>query len=205
MRNVGRAADSEIWIPMLWPPGIPHVIGHYLENYDLTRDIAQELLNVIDELTEDQIATIPEVGIIDAESYDDGVYQIVKHQDLRFKMDGLHLMEDEETGAVEFSFVSGAHPGYERHEEGDVDGLGLMYLEETAGEAFDVFLESGIDAVIELTPVDDPEESNSVLEFKREYGPKYTWYHLDKFHFTLSSELPPHLEQAQDCSDDGTF
>jgi hypothetical protein len=197
MRNVGRATDSEIWLPYLWPSGVGHVVEFYREEYELTRDVAQDLLDVIDQLTEDEVATIPSVGILDPNDVDDeGNYRTVEFQELRFEMNGIILEVDDDTGGGHFSLVPGSDPRYERLEQGYVEGVGLCLLEESPEELYELFLEFGLEATTKMSVVQDLDEANTILEAKREYGPKFTWYYIDKFYFTLFEDVPPHLQDV---------
>lgn len=198
MRNVGRAADAEIMLPAIWPPGLPQVVNHYRENFDLTREVARDLLQEIDELTEDVVATMPSVSILDAEDFDEesGDYGSFEHERLGVELYGFYVEIDEESGTTSFLRVDGSDSRYDRKEIGHIDGLFAFLIEETAEEAFELFLDQGTDAVFELSLTQNEEEASAVFEMKRQYGPKFTWYYLDKFHFTLFEEQPPHLQDS---------
>jgi len=201
LKRVGLAADSEIWFPNYWPPRVLRAIQFYQEEYSLTRDIAKELLLDIDELTSEEVATIPVIGIFDGEpSSEDGEYQPIRSEELRLEIGGFILEVDEETRNGEYSQVPGSDPRYERSEIETTEGVGAFLLEESTDEAFDSFLESGIDAISELSPTEDEQKANSVLETRRSYGPQRTWHCIDRFYLALIEEIPPHLESAFDES-----
>jgi len=195
MRNVGRAADEEIWLPYYWPARIPQVVEYYRKERDLTRDVAKELLNGVSELTDESVVTIPTISILDPDNIDEeDNYQSIKHQDLKPKMGGIILEVDEEGGGGEFSLVPGNDSRYERDEIGQVEAIGVTFVKESPEEVYQTFLQKGLDAISELPITNNTDNAESVLETKRVNGPKYTWYYLDKFHFALYNEMPPHID-----------
>jgi len=199
MRNVGLAADSEIWLPYYWPKRLPQVVEFYRQEYSLTRDLAEELLNDINELTDDVVMSIPTISILDPESADEeGNYQDIRHCELAPLLSGIILEVDEERGTGEFIKVPGSDPRYKRKEVGHIEAVGATLVEEGPEQVYEMFVEDGLDAITRLSLTDNPDEANAVLETKRDYGPKYTWYHLDKFHFALYEEIPPHMEVIVD-------
>ncbi|WP_311174156.1 hypothetical protein [Halobellus ordinarius] len=195
MRNVGRAADAEIWVPYYWPVRIPQVVEYYRQERDLTRDVAKELLDGISELTDETVVTIPTISILNPDSIDDeGNYQSIEHEELQLKMGGIILEVDEKWGEGEFSLVSGDDSRYKRNEVGHVEGIGVTFTEENPESVYQEFVQKGLDAVTELSITNNPDQAESILETKRVYGPKFTWYHLDEFHFALYNEIPPHID-----------
>ncbi|QIB75353.1 hypothetical protein G3I44_14280 [Halogeometricum borinquense] len=197
LRSVGIATETEIWLPYYWPPGIPRVVEYYRENRDLTRDVAEELLDGIDRLTQETVVTIPVVSIIDSEEVDeDGNYQAIESERFRLQWGGIVFEADEETGEGRFEIVGGENPQYERGDLNELEGLGVAWIEETPEQAYELFMENGLDAVSMITPTWDPEEGNAVMETKRRYGPKFTWYYIDKFFFGFYEDVPPHLEDV---------
>jgi len=197
MRYVGRAADTEIWLPYYWPSRVLQVIDFYRERFDLTQEVAENLLADIEELTSDEVATIPSIAILDPDSEDDdGNYRTIQHQELRLMAYGIVLDVGEDGETAEFAQVPGSDPRYDRQEVDFLEGVGITLIEETPEQALELFMESGLDAVTQLSITSEEAKANAVLETKRKYGPKFTWYYLDKFYFALYEDVPPHLEES---------
>lgn len=194
IRHVGQAANTEIWLPIYWPPGIPNVVEHYRENYDLTRDVAEELLDVIDELTEETVVTIPVISVLNPDELnEDGNYRTIESEWSSPHWGSIVSDVNEETRELNFNNVNGDNPRYKREEIGKLDRIWVTRLEETPEQACELFMGNGVEAVSQLTPTSNQEEGNAVMEIKREYGPKYTWYYIDKLFFDFYEDTPPHL------------
>lgn len=196
MRNVGRAADCEVMAPYYWPPRVLQVIEHYKDEFELTRDIARNLLDDIDELTQNEVATIPTISILDPNEVDDnGKYQTIRHEELSLIWGGIILEVDEKWGSGEFSIVPGDDPRYTRKETREMEAVGATFIEETPNQVFEEFLDKGMDALSSFTPTTELDDAKALFETKRVYGPKFTWYYLDKFHFVFYKEAPSHHEE----------
>lgn len=193
MRFVGLASETEVWIPCYWPPRVLQVVNFYNEEYDLTRDVAEELLEGIDQLTAEEVATVSSVSIVDTTG--EGDPRIVRHSELGMRPGGVVVqIDDNNGGQFQYSIVKGSDPDYERGETGSPEGVGVLFLDETPERAFEKFENNGMEAIDDLSNVASPEDANSILEVRRVYGPKLTWYHVDRFEFGLYEELPPHIE-----------
>lgn len=201
LRNIERAADAQIEMPYYWPPRVLQVIDYYREEHELTRDIARELLTGISELTEDCVGTLPTISIQTPSSTDEqGNYAVVKQDELQPKMGGIILKINEQQATGEFSIVPGDDPRYERGEIGDVDGVTCMFSEKSPEDLYQDFSQMGLEAVSNLCLTSNPEKAGSILEIRRVYGPKFIWYHFDKFHFVIYDEIPPHIETEPEQS-----
>lgn len=192
MIRVGKATETPVMTPAYWYDETVKIIQRHI-NAELTKERAERVLSEIEDATDDEIATRATVSILDPSEKTEDRYPVINHSELGVLSGGV-ILEIDEAGGGNFQIIPGSDPRYDRGGLGDITGVGACFSKMSPYELFEVFTGNGVKAIEDVDPTVVEDEANAIIEYKREYGPRYTWYTMDSFHISIYEAIPPHLE-----------
>ncbi|MGQ3414483.1 hypothetical protein ACT4ML_19870 [Natrinema sp. LN54] len=192
--RLGLAADTEIYTPAYIPDSAYDVLESY-RGQEITSEMAEECLDKLFKSTEDEIANRVTVSILNSDTPSGDNLSVIKSAQIDFVEGAIVCELDENDRVIGFDLVDATDERVKKGEPNEQEALVMGPIDNDIETTFESFKENQLGAIEDIEFSDSLEESNSILEMKREYGPRFTMYKIDTFKIGIYPEAPLHAEE----------
>lgn len=194
--RVGLASETAI----LYPAFVTHDAGDILESYqqkELTKENAKQCLQDLAVATMDSVYTEVNVCVLDPNHRVENRYKKLDAEVIR-DTPGAYVMKTEDNTIQEISIKESYPDSFDRKDPGYIESLGIMLVEETADQAFQMFCSEGLKSIADVTRTRDQTSTNACISINRIHGQATHWYWFDRLIVNIYSGIPPHAAESID-------
>jgi len=192
--RVQLASDTNLFYPVFLYNEAADVLAKY-QKKELTRDVANQCLRELVAATTDYVCTEVIVSILDSTKRTEDGYKKIESEVIR-SVPGAYVVENDGDEIQDISIEEAYPDSFNRQDSGHVEGLGIMLVEESEREAFQILSSGGLASINELTQAADQDDSNSCISINRDHGIATHWYWFDKLRINIYSGIPPHATES---------